>query len=107
MKLYKLNALYLGKDLEDKVIIEYFLAENEEAAFKHIDENYGYWTADYDPETYGPSDKIKNIKEAHGDFNEDYNGEFYDVKYQWEEIGNIIYEDIVILKKFNILKEVK
>jgi hypothetical protein len=108
MKLYRLKALYLGKDLDDEVTIEYFLAENESAAFKYVDQHYAYWTDDIEAyENEEDEEELPNrIKKNHGDFDEEYDGEFYDIKYKWEEVGGITEEDIVVLKKFNIVKEV-
>lgn len=98
MNLYRINALYLGKDLDDELTINYIVAKDEDEIFNIMDSQYGLWSEEHD------KDFAKRVKKNKGDFDEDYYGEFYDVKYRWEKIGEIKDEEIDVLKKFNIVK---
>lgn len=122
MKLYKIRALYLGKDLDDEVSIGYFTAEDETGAFLYINEHYGNWIESFIDEVEVEEDEEDKLDDAkflmekffeteigkmimkdRGDFQDEYRGEFYDIKYGWEEVGEITEQEVQVLKKLKIL----
>ena len=91
--------MYLGKDLSNKELKQYFIAKDDKEVYSYIEKEYIY---DDWPEA---SDMSKReIMKDKGDFEAEYNGEFYDTKYGWELVTkNISDEDIAILTKHKIL----
>jgi len=112
MKLYAIIVNYQGKDLDAKEKGWYITANNEEEVFNHLSktqfEDYegeeegsgvSEWANYYDGDKKTKERIIKNK----GDFDEQYMGEFYDIKYGWEEIGEVTDAEAEVLKKFKIL----
>ncbi len=112
MKLYKIITLLLGKDLDEEAIVEYVVASNDNELFCYIDDNYAHWSDGFDMDDYDASTDVekefrrlvKRIKTNRGDFEEEYDGEFYDQKYKWEEVCEVTKDEAKILKKLKIIK---
>lgn len=104
MYLYKIKLLYLGKDLDDEVLDSYIVAKNDIEVYKYLNEKmFGEWAMHY-----GEDDVEKEFRERilknKGDFEEEYMGEFYDVKYGWEKISKVSKDEIIVLKKLKIIE---
>ena len=113
MKLYRIKNLFLGKDLNQEATDRYIVAENDLEVYKQLAKNFGEMEGlteengeVYDDwaQAYGGDKEVRErILKNKGDFDEDYLGEFYDIKYGWQDLGEITKEEIQILKKFKIL----
>lgn len=100
MKLYRITSEFWGKDLNEKVIIGYIVAENDEAVYAFIESTYIY-VEDSWPESVEMTREA--ILAAHGDFDSKYLGEFYDQKFGWEDCGGITAEEIATLQRLGVL----
>ena len=89
MNLYALKDLYLGKDLYDEITVEYIVNTNDQGVFNYINTQHdGFWAGEpyeNDEEEMAEVEATKlRIMENKGDLEENYAGEFYDVKHKWE-----------------------
>ncbi len=98
MKLYRITTQFIGKDLDETVMIGYIVAENDEAVYAYIEkkEKWDEW-----PESVDMTREA--IIAAKGDFNSEYMGEFYDQKYGWEDCGDITAEEVAPLERLGVL----
>ncbi len=105
MKLYKVLQLFLGKDLSESVPTYYVIGNSDEDVYNWINKNIFGADRDFDAwaDMYDDPDKKKEIMLNKGDFNEEYMGEFYDIKYGWEEVGEISPTEIETFKRFNLI----
>jgi hypothetical protein len=107
LHLYRINTKFLGKDLEEKAILGYVAAENVDQVIDHIrnsrDETWAdtwYPKGGWKKDDQKRADYIAN----QGDFHTEYDGEFYDQKYGWNDLGEITPEQVETLKKLVDLK---
>jgi|GEM_PF-4013443 hypothetical protein len=112
MRLFRVKTRFLGKDLDETVLLGYLVAMTDDEVFEEISKQhcYGAWPGDKegyedDPDELADIDaKKQEIVEARGDFDSEYDGEFYDQKYGWEDLGEISEQDIATLKRLDLLK---
>jgi len=103
MKLYKVSAIFQGKDLNHKSTAGYLTAESDEDVYEIL--NKMLFKEDYDEEWdqyYAINKEI--LINARGDWEQEWMGEFFDIKYIWEDLGDMSAEDFKILDKFNVLE---
>jgi len=96
MNLYKVYAQFLGKDLCHEVVSGFIAAENEEGVFEQLCDKL-YWDE-------WSMKEVEQIKEEKGTYEFPYMGEFYDIKYKWEKVGEIRESEVEILDKFGVLR---
>lgn len=104
-ELYRIYAIFMGKDLNHEVTMGYLVTDSgDEEVYKTLSGILQY--DDYE-EGWGFSygeDGGKRIIKKRGDYDEDYLGEFYDIKYRWEKVKKISEDEVKVLKKFNVLE---
>lgn len=96
MNLYRVSALFLGKDLRHEVVSGFIVAEDEEEVFEQLYDKC-YWDE-------WSKRSVEQIKEEKGTYRFPYMGEFYDIKYKWEKIGEIQEGEVEILDRFGVLR---
>jgi hypothetical protein len=111
MRLFRVKTRFLGKDLDKTVLLGYLVAMTDDEVFEEISKQHcsGAWAGNKegyegDPDELAYIDtKKQEIVEARGDFDQENDGEFYDKKYGWEDLGEVSEEDIATLKRLGIL----
>lgn len=107
-KLYRIKTQFLGKDLNEEAILGYVVADTEAEVADHINKKHkcSEW---FGAEGYDDIEDIQAQRTDYmanrGDFHTEYDGEFYDQKYGWEEVGEIADAEITILKLLGITEE--
>jgi hypothetical protein len=99
MKLYRITTRFLGKDLNQNAVLGYVVKEGEDGIYDHIEKKFkfGDW-----PSSVHMS--CADIIADKGDTNSEYEGEFYDQKYGWEDLGEVSETDVAHLKRLGILQ---
>lgn len=99
MKLYRITTKFLGKDLNQNAVLGYVVNESEDGIYDHIEKEFkfGDW-----PGSVHMSGA--DIIAAKGDMNSEYEGEFYDQKYGWEDLGEVSEADVAHLKRLGIIR---
>jgi len=104
-KLYIVKAHFFGKDLDHEAIAGYLIAENDEEVYNKLNTVLDF-DEDVDEDnwaSYYGIDK-QEIIEKKGDVEQEYMGEFYDIKYRWEEVDAISDKEKAVFEKFKMLK---
>jgi hypothetical protein len=106
-KLYRITTEFWGKDLNEKAILGYVVAETEEQIAQHISKKYvfGQWFG----EGYDDASEVETRRQDYidnkGDSHTEYAGEFYDQKFGWEEVMEITSKQIAFLKTIGVVDE--
>jgi len=99
-ELYRIYAIFMGKDLNHGVTIGYVVVSGGDSeVYKKLSKILEWYDDDYDDDD-GAKERI--IKKR-GDYEEEYRGEFYDIKYRWEKVKKISKDEVRVLKKFKVL----
>jgi hypothetical protein len=108
MKLYRIITHFWGKDLYERVMLEYVVAINDDAIYEYISRKYR--SAELSSGNANWDEMVNMTREeiiaAHGDLDSDLQGEFYDQKYGWEELGEVTLADFATLKKLGIVDQI-
>lgn len=105
MKLYRLKTLFIGKDLYHEALLGHGVFPDDRAVFDFLHDNYYLIDEDnYEDEESDMGVDIQEIINAQGNYESDFDGEFYDQKFRWEFIKDITLEEANVLCDCGILK---
>lgn len=99
MRLYRIVTKFYGKDLNEAASLDHFVvADDDGGIYDRIERTYkhGDWPGSVQM-------KRTEIIAAKGDWDSEYQGEFYDQKYGWEDLGEVSEDDIAFLRRLKIL----
>ena len=112
MRLYRLNILFMGKDLYKYALLGYGVFKDDTAVFEFLHKHYYLLDEDNydeyeDDEKWGYEWTKQRTVLNCGNLDEDFDGEFHDEKYGWEYLQDVTAGEILSLQKIGILKAVK